>query len=151
MVKYIRVALLSVLFGLGVVIHSFSVDAHSHYNGVYYSNFMCSDNVVLTDVDGLDIQFQGSLSNLGDSYSMMFDVTNDSSVDVIVQNYSYNDDDPFVFVQLSYADGSRIQQGDILKRGETKRLKYSVSYQKQVPSESYSFDSSFKIYYEQYL
>ena len=41
---------------------------------IYYDNFQYTDNVLFYGVDGLNVQYEGELSYLGDSYELSFDV-----------------------------------------------------------------------------
>ena len=106
---------------------------------------------MINKVDGTNIDFNGSLSLPGDYYVLEFDVVNSTSVDVHVSDCFYNKDDDFIKYELTYTDGKKINTGDVLKKGESKGIKYKVSYENPVSVDNYTFDSGFNIDYEQVI
>ncbi len=118
---------------------------------IYYDNIEYSDNVSFYGVDGLTIQYTGELIAPGDSYEISFDVVNDADSDVIISQCRYQKDDKFVEYHLTYENGNLVQVGDVLKKGEKKRIKYLVFYKDLIDRDSYEFDSSFYISYEHAL
>ena len=146
--KYLKM----IMVGLGVmgsiIFGDFSVTERATakvVNDIYY------DNVEFYGVDGLNIRYLGELIAPGDSYEISFDVVNGASVDVAIAQCDYQKDDRFVEFHLTYDNGESVSVGDILKKGERKRLKYIVYYKNMIDQESYEFDSSFHISYEQAL
>ena len=117
---------------------------------IYYDNFQYTDNVSFYGVDGLNVQYEGDLSYLGDSYELSFDVVNTSSSDVEITHLIVQED-PYLLYSLTYEDGNKIQVGDLLKKGETKRLKYNVLWKNPIDIDQYELDSSFYINYEQII
>ncbi|MBP5678339.1 MAG: hypothetical protein J6X28_00740 [Bacilli bacterium] len=144
MVKYIQVGLVSVLLFFGVF---FSPSQEG--KGIYYDHVEYSDNVEFYGVEGVNLSYSGSLRNLHDSYYLLFDVVNDSNVDVEITHIDGIKEDPYIQYELFYEDGSPIQEGDTLLKGEVKRLKYMVTYENPILEDSYSVDSSFHIDFEQ--
>ena len=148
MVKYMNVIVVGALLLFGVLFDSFSVENQKSLKGIYYDHVTYSDNVHFQGVDGLSLNYTADLSYLGDSYEITFDVINDTSVDIEISDYMIHDD-PYIDYQLSYHDGKEIHLGDIIKKGESKTLKYIVYYKNPILEDSYQFDSSFQISYEQ--
>ena len=152
--KYFKV----ILMGLGVICSilygDFSVAQKATAKAVqdiYYDNIQYSENVSFYGVDGLNIQYSGELIAPGDSYEISFDVINDASEDVTISQCNYQKNDRFVEYYLTYDNGDLVSVGDILKKGEKRRMKYLVYYKNLIDRDSYEFDSSFYISYEHVL
>ena len=148
--KYLR-GLLIIPIVLGAMKFNLTEIKQANNKGVYYDNFKYTDNVIFNGSDGLNIDYTANLNRVGDYYEIAFDVINDSSVDVEISDCSYHDDDSYIDYELTYSDGKAIHEGDILKQGEKKQLKYRVLYKKQIEEDNYQFDSSFSLGYEQVL
>ena len=144
--KYLEI----VLAGIGLAYFALfgNLSNHSTHN-IYYDNIQYTDNVEFLGTEGLDIHYIGELSYPGDYYELTFDVVNDSPYDVEVVKCFYQESDSYIEYQLSYDDGSDILLGDVLKKGEKRHLKYRVLYKDYIESDSYEFDASFNIRYEQ--
>ena len=148
--KYLR-GLLIIPIVLGAMKFNLTEIKQANNKGVYYDNFKYTDNVIFNGSDGLNIDYTANLNRVGDYYEIAFDVINDSIVDVEISDCSYHDDDSYIDYELTYSDGKAIHEGDILKQGEKKQLKYRVLYKKQIEEDNYQFDSSFSLGYEQVL
>ena len=148
-----NIQLILVLFGLvgSFFYGDYSINKRMGNNGIYYENVEYTDNVEFYGVDGLNIRYTGELYTPGDYFELDFDVVNPTRHDVEISKCTYQKTDPFIEYQLVYEDGSEIKEGDTLKKGERKRLKYRVSYINRIQSDSYEFDSSFYINYEQII
>lgn len=146
--KYLK-GLLIIPVVIGVM--KFNLPNASNNKGIYYDNFKYTDNVIFNGSDGLNIDYTASLSQVGDYYEISFEVINDSSVDVLVSDCSYQDNDSYINYELTYSNGKKIHKGDILKHGEKKQVKYRVLYKNQIEEENYQFDGSFSLNYEQVL
>ena len=149
MVKYLDVVVIGVLLSLFIFFQSFPVQSKATNTGMYYQNVTCSDNVELKEVSGLNLDYSASLNGVGDSFDLYFDVVNSNDVDMMIDNYVLKENDSYIQYELSYQDGSKIKQGDIIKSGEIKKIHYRVNYIKQIDQEDYTFDTSFTINYEQ--
>lgn len=152
--KYFKV----IMMGLGVICSilygDFSVAQKATakvVQDIYYDNIQYSENVSFYGVDGLNIQYSGELIAPGDSYEISFDVINDASEDVTISQCNYQKNDRFVEYYLTYDNGDIVSVGDILKKGEKRRMKYLVYYRNLIDRDSYEFDSSFYISYEHVL
>lgn len=147
--KYLNGLILAIplLFG---IIHNNEINLNT-YKGVYYDNFNYTDNVTFNGNDGLNIDYTANLNQVGDYYEISFNVINDSKVDMEITNCDYHKNDEFINYELTYANGKKVQQGDILKQGESKKMKYRVQYKKLIVENNYQVDTSFSINYEQII
>lgn len=114
---------------------------------IYYDNFQYTDNVLFYGVDGLNVQYEGELSYLGDSYELSFDVVNLSNIDVGISDLVLQNQDPYLEYSLTYEDGDNVVIGDTLKAGEKRRIKYQVLWKNPIDIDDYELDSSFYIDY----
>ena len=150
--KYMRGLVLAIPLVLGVVGSNISdVKNINSYKGVYYDNFNYTDNVTFKRTEGLNLDYDASLRQVGDYYEIIFDVINDSNVDVEIANFKCNKDDSYIDYELTYENGKEIKTGDIIKKGQSKKIKYYVHYKNPIEEDNYQFDSSFSIDYEQVL
>ena len=148
--KYIRGLVLAIPFVL-VAVGNISNANNIASKGIYYDNFNYTNNVTINEVKGTDIDYSAKLSEVGDYYEIVFDVINDTNVDMKISNCIYNKDDTYIDYELTYNNGKEINTGDIIKKGESKKIKYFVQYKNPIIEEDYLFDSSFSIGYEQVL
>ena len=151
MIKYLGRILFGGLLVIGIYTNSLAMDSKAKTADIYYDNFQYTDNVTLHKVSGIDVDYSADLTHVGDYYEITFDVINKSDFDVKVADYYCPKDDDYIKYDFSYLDGSKITDGDVLKKGEFKRFKYKVSYVNLVIEDNYTFDSSFSIHYEQKL
>ena len=149
--KYFKVIVVGVLLFLGVMFHVHSLDGNTLSKGIYYDNIDCTENVTFNGVDGTNLDYSAELTKPGDYYELYFDVVNSTHHDVEIADYIYNKDDDYIEYKLTYDNDNKIANGDIIKSGETKRLKYRVYYKDYIMDNNYTFDSSFYIYYEQVI
>lgn len=149
--KYLQFTALAGLFCVLVFGSGFSLENHSTSKGIYYDHVRGTDNVVINQVSGLNIDYTGELNTPGDYYELVFDVINDSTVDVEVEDCIYGEENDYIEYNFSYLDGGKIHIGDVLKAGEKKSLIYKVFYKNPITTDSYQFDSSFSLQYEQVL
>jgi len=147
--KYLDMAIIGVLFIGGLAFRSLSTDGNALNKGVYYDNVEYTDNVTFNSVDGTNIDYSAKLDKLGEYYELKFDVVNSTRYDIEIADYIYNKDDQYIKYELCYEDGNEINNGDIIKAGESKGLKFKVSYVNPVLENNYIFDTSFSIQYEQ--
>lgn len=147
--KYIKLLLIGLLAVIGLGYRTFSVNARNDlYKGVYYDNINYTDNVTFKSVDGVNIDYSAELNVPGDYYELTFDVINGTRYDIMITDCVYNENDDYIDYELTYEDGRKIKNGDIIKKGQSKRIKYKVLY-KNLIQEEYSFDTGFSIMYEQ--
>lgn len=148
--KYLDVVVVSLLLVFGLFYFN-EINNDTSNKGIYYDNLSYTDNVKVNSVDGLNIDYSAELNNVGDSYELKFDVINSTSVDMIIKDCIFNHDDPYVDYVLTYSDGETINNGDIIKKGESRSLVYRVLYKNNIKNNEYAFDSGFNIQYEQVL
>ena len=150
--KYFKFLLVILLIVIGIGYRSFAADASSGIKkGIYYDNIKYSDNVVFNNVDGTNLDYRAELNVPGDYYELCFDIVNSTSYDVQITDYIYNESDNYIGYELTYDSGEKVKNGDILKKGASKSLKYKVTYKDFIKEENYSFDTSFSISYEQII
>ncbi len=137
--------LLITLISLGYASEGLS---SSENKNIYYENVRAVGNVDIYSVDGLDINYSGTLDKPGDYYEVYVDVINASSSDAEVVDVHCNRDDEYLDYDLTYDDGSKVEVGDILKVNEKRTIKYRVYYKDYMLGENIEFDSSFNINYE---
>ncbi len=151
--KYIEMLMASMGVIYCLVFGDFSLIEKKGYSSenIYYDNVQYTDNIDFYGIDGLTLQYAGQLSVPGDFYELSFDIINAGSVDVEIAKCVFQDSDPYIEYQLTYDDGKHINIGDMLKSGEKRRVKYRVLYKNRIDNDSYEFDSSFYLSYEQSL
>lgn len=148
--KYAKVILVGLLAIIGFGYHNINADDNIN-NGIYYDNVSYTDNVVFNNVDGVNFDYSANLIRPGDYYELYFDVVNSTNYNIAITDCIYNYDDEYIKYELTYADGSVINIGDTIKKGESIRIKYKVLYKKYVVEDDYVFDTSFSILYEQVI
>lgn len=150
MVKTVQITLVGILLSIGLFFDYVSNDLVER-KGLYYDHVEYSDNVNYYGTEDLNLKYSAELSKVGDSYSLSFDVVNDTNVDMKIVNVEYPKDDSYITYQLMYSDGSIIHSGDVISKGESRGIQYVVTYEKPIQDNDYEFDSSFHIGYEQVL
>lgn len=149
--KFIKTVICICLIILGVLYDLYIDDYSSNNSSVYYDNVVATDNVSINNVEGLNIDFNADLYAVGDYYEVIFDVVNPTSVDMEISQCIYNKDNYYLNSILEYDDGTLVSVGDIVKSGESVRVKYIVSYENELINTDTTIDSSFYIDYEQVL
>lgn len=154
--RFIKTVIFIIIVLFGVAFDLYFDDYSSTYNSnykssVYYDNVVATDNVSITNVDGLNIDFNADLFAIGDYYEVGFDVVNPTSVDMEISQCVYNNDNYYLNSSLVYDDGTLVSVGDVVKSGESVRVKYIVSYENELINTNTTMDSSFYIDYEQVL
>lgn len=150
--KYLRILLVVLLVVIGIGYRTFATDAKSDLKkGIYYDNIEYSDNVIFNSVDGTNLDYNAELNMPGDYYELSFDIMNSTKYDVEITDYTYNQGDKYIGYELTYEDGKEVKNGDVIKKGHSKRLKYKVVYKNYIDEENYTFDTSFYISYEQII
>lgn len=148
--KYMKAMLVGLLAIIGVGYYNFNADARGDLRkGIYYDNIDYTDNVTFNNVDGVNIDYSAQLNKPGDYYELYFDVVNSTGYNVEITDCIYNDDDEYIDYDLVYENGDKINTGDIIKKGESVRVKYKVLYKDYIIGDNYNLDTSFSILYEQ--
>jgi hypothetical protein len=124
-------------------------------SNIYYDDIYTYGNVIVNNVDGLEIDFSGNLVEVGDYYELYFNIVNPSSVDMEISDYTLSQDNQFLSYSLTYSNGDEINIGDIVKSGESKRVKYRVYYKENCLENCLNsdliIDNNFNIDYEQVI
>ena len=150
--KYLKVMLVVLLAVIGVGYKTFNADASADLKkGIYYDNVDYTDNVAFNKVEGSNLDYSAELVKPGDYYELYFDVVNSTKYDVEITDCIYNDDDEYIDYDLVYENGDKINVGDIIKKGESIRVKYTVLYKEYITEKDYTFDTSFSILYQQVI
>ena len=123
---------------------------HKSYE-LYYDNFKYTSNVILSGINGFNFDYSVTLNDVGDYYEIDFDVINTTAYDMEIDTLDINKDDQYITYRLSYESGDLVNEGDVIKTGESKTLRYIVFYQNEILKDNYNFDSSFNINYKQYF
>lgn len=83
-------------------------------------------------VDNKYISFNIVLNASGDYYAFTADIKNNSNIDVKVDNVISNvlteEQDKYLGFSLTYDDGSKINKNDVIKVGETRKIKFVSLY-----------------------
>ena len=150
--KYAKVLLVGLLAIIGLGYHNFTANASGDLKkGIYYDKVDYTDNVAFNNVDGTSIDYSAELAKPGDYYELYFDVVNSTNYNVEITDCIYNEDDDYLDYELTYENGEKINIGDIIKKGESIRVKYKVLYKEYIMENEYTFDTSFSILYEQVI
>lgn len=149
--KYVKVMLVVLLAVIGLGYRAFASASGDLKKGIYYDNIDYTDNVVFNKVDGANLDYSAELVKPGDSYELYFDVVNSTSYDVEITDCIYNEDDEYIDYDLVYENGDKINMGDIIKKGDSVRVKYRVLYKEYITEDEYEFDTSFSILYQQVI
>ena len=148
--KYLKGALIVLLVIIGVGYKNFNANASGDLKkGIYYDNIDYTENVEFNKVDGVNLDYSAELIKPGDYYELYFDVVNSTGYNVEITDCVYNEDDEYIDYDLVYENGEKINNGDIIKKGESVRVKYTVLYKEYIDKTDYTFDTSFSILYEQ--
>ena len=151
MIKNIESIIITLLLLFGCGYHAFNMDEKESYKGIYYDNLNYTDNVTINSLKGIELDYDASLNKVGDYFEIKFDVVNDSGVDVEISDLLVHENDEYINYDLTYSNGQKINNGDILKKGSKKKLKYKVSYLNNINQTGYTFDSEFSINYSQVI
>lgn len=150
--KYAKLMLVGLLAIIGLGYHNFTANASGDIKkGIYYDNIDYTDNVQFNSVDGVNIDYSVQFSNPGDYYELSFDVVNSTNYNVAISDCIVNNDDDYIAYKLTYDNGNEINTGDVIKRGESVRIKYVVLYKNYINEKNYVFDTSFTVLYEQVI
>ena len=138
------------LIMIGIII-TFNYLSDNKMNELYYDNFKYTSNVILSGINGFNFDYSVTLNYVGDYYEIDFDVINPTGYDMEIDELYLHKDDNYISYRLTYDDGDLVNKGDVIKKGESKTLRYIVFYKNRVLEENYNFDSSFNINYKQHF
>ncbi len=93
-------------------------------------NYTTEEKVVTNNVTSLSLNIE--LPNPGDKYEFSFDITNKGTLDALIKtlNITQLTDEQKVYSEfkVTYEDDSEIELNDVLKKGDTKKVKVSIRY-----------------------
>lgn len=143
--KYLYIASISMFLSLGVgystLNSSFGMEGaltttastwNVHFDNIEYGQ----NNVIANPVSIVDntLSVAVTLTNPGDKYEFSFDIENEGSLDALIRTLEMTDlsdlQKKYVTYSLTYVNGDKIQEGDLLKGGETKKAYVLVEYKK---------------------
>ena len=150
MVRYIQIVIVGALLSFGAFLDYYE-NSNMPRKGIYYDHVEFSDNVDYHGVNGSNLDYSAELNEVGDSYYLSFDIINDTDVDMRIMDVIVPEDDAYIHYSLTYDNGEAISFGNVIPKGNAKRVRYQVFYKNRVLEEDYLFDSSFHIQYEQVL
>ena len=150
MVRYIQIVIVGALLSFGAFLDYYE-NSNMPKKGIYYDHVEFSDNVDYHGVNGSNLDYSAELNEVGDSYYLSFDIVNDTDVDMRIMDVVVPKDDSYIHYALTYDNGEAISFGNVIPKGNAKRVRYQVFYKNRVLEEDYLFDSSFHIQYEQVL
>lgn len=93
------------------------------------------DSAPAISVDGLTINFEVTLNEPGDFYKFTADIVNEGTIDAMVDSLnvegltSYSS---FIDYRVTYDYGREINQYDVLRAGETKKIVVYVKYKEDI-------------------
>lgn len=139
--------IISVSVGYAVVSTNLKINGSSNLRrnewNIHYANLntVTGANLVVTaphyDSSGTIIDFKINLDNEDDLYEFTVDIVNEGTIDAKVNNLVKTgitaEQEEYLEYDLTYNDGSSINTGDLLRAGETKKVKVKVKYVKLLP------------------
>jgi hypothetical protein len=146
----ITALLLLINIGYAAISSNLSINALLNMNhiswNIYFTNLQVLDGSSNSKtpakiVDKTSISYDVDLEKPGNYYAFTVDVVNDGTLDAvidkdgIVKTKLSDFEDTYVNYDVTYADGSQIQENDILNAGETQKLLIKVEYDAKITAE----------------
>ena len=130
------------LVSSNLVINGVTNIRRSEWN-VHFSNVNVTNGNELTVVPptinntGTIVNFSVNLDNVDDKYEFVVEVYNEGTIDAKVLDCVKigltQEQEQYVNYNVTYLDGSSINEGDVLNAGEKKKIKVSVEYLQLMP------------------
>ena len=130
------------LVSSNLVINGVTNIRRSEWN-VHFSNVNVTNGSELTVVPptinntGTIVNFSVNLDNVDDKYEFVVEVYNEGTIDAKVLDCVKigltQEQEQYVNYNVTYLDGSSINEGDVLNAGEKKKIKVSVEYLQLMP------------------
>lgn len=103
---------------------------------IHFENFdyaldnVTNDPVVVTDATSIELNTV--FENIGDKYEFSFDIKNNGTLPALIEainNISLNDNQKkYIDYSFTYLDGTEIQENDLIKATESKRVHVLIQY-----------------------
>ena len=130
------------LVSSNLVINGVTNIRRSEWN-VHFSNVNVTNGSELTVVPptinntGTIVNFSVNLDNVDDKYEFVVEVYNEGTIDAKVLDCVKigltQEQEQYVNYNVTYLDGSSINEGDVLNAGEKKKIRVSVEYLQLMP------------------
>ena len=142
-------SLLTVFFFYVLVsIGTYTVSASNNSElKVYFTNITYNNNGIAKITDNrLGIEFDCNLVKVNDKFIVTFDVINEGEIDAVVDIFNLvglnEKNDKFLNYSVTYEDGSKINNGDVLHSNTSKTIKLVVAYELDKDIEIYELPNS---------
>lgn len=91
----------------------------------------------ISEDSATQLSFEANLNYPGDYYEFTFEVTNGGNIDAMLQEQIENinltpDQEKYLIYEITYEDGSLIEENDGIRAGESLSLKIRVTYEKDI-------------------
>lgn len=142
------------LVSSNLVINGVTNIRRSEWN-VHFSNVNVTNGNELTVVPptinntGTIVNFSVNLDNVDDKYEFVVEVYNEGTIDAKVLDCVKigltQEQEQYVNYNVTYLDGSSINEGDVLNAGEKKKIKVSVEYLQLMPLNENDLTNNYEV------
>lgn len=142
------------LVSSNLVINGVTNIRKSEWN-VHFSNVNVTKGNELTVVPptinntGTIVNFSVNLDNVDDKYEFVVEVYNEGTIDAKVLDCVKigltQEQEQYVNYNVTYLDGSSINEGDVLNAGEKKKIKVSVEYLQLMPLDENDLTNNYEV------
>lgn len=142
------------LVSSNLVINGVTNIRRSEWN-VHFSNVNVTNGNELTVIPptinntGTIVNFSVNLDNVDDKYEFVVEVYNEGTIDAKVLDCVKigltQEQEQYVNYNVTYLDGSSINEGDVLNAGEKKKIKVSVEYLQLLPLDENDLTNNYEV------
>ena len=142
------------LVSSNLIINGITNIRRSEWN-VHFSNVNVTNGNELTVVPptinntGTIVNFSVNLDNVDDKYEFVVEVYNEGTIDAkgldCVKIGLTQEQEQYVNYNVTYLDGSSINEGDVLNAGEKKKIKVSVEYLQLMPFNENDLTNNYEV------
>ena len=142
------------LVSSNLVINGVTNIRRSEWN-VHFSNVNVTNGNELTVIPptinntGTIVNFSVNLDNVDDKYEFVVEVYNEGTIDAKVLDCVKigltQEHEQYVNYNVTYLDGSSINEGDVLNAGEKKKIKVSVEYLQLLPLDENDLTNNYEV------
>ena len=142
------------LVSSNLIINGITNIRRSEWN-VHFSNVNVTNGNELTVVPptinntGTIVNFSVNLDNVDDKYEFVVEVYNEGTIDAKVLDCVKigltQEQEQYVNYNVTYLDGSSINEGDVLNAGEKKKIKVSVEYLQLMPFNENDLTNNYEV------
>ncbi len=102
------------------------------FENITYNTDNFTQNKVVNITNGTSLNFSLNLINPGDKYEFTFDIKNKGTLDALIKSLNIDqlteEQKVYLEYKVTYLDGSEIEVNDLLKKGESKKVKVTLRY-----------------------